>query len=364
MPSASRRPARARALPPAPTGANECRRCRRDRPPAPAAGAQQRDLAVRGGMLGQVVDDQQHISAARHELLGHRAGANGVSHCSPGAASASPTTKMQRSGAPYRRTASMTWRPTMLLPDRGIDADHVARTLVDDRINGDRGLAGAAVADDQFALAAAERDHRVDDEKPGRQRARHQCPVDDRRRRLLDRRVSRPRQVGRRRAAAERDPPRDRADRRRLGRAPPRPSRAPMLPAAIPAVSPSSTQPIACSPRSTARPRTPPSNTSSSSSRVSGSPVTVATPSPIWATRPTCSSRGSSPSSPIRSRLWPSQPCEIVSERWHRPRFPRASRPARSPGERRTAFGKCSSAPAIRPGSTSNSMADAVAQAL
>ena len=68
-----------------------------------------------------------------------------------------------------------------LLTDGGIDANHVARFLVDDGIDGDGGLAGLAVADDEFALAAAERDHRVDDEEPGRQRPRHQRPVDDRR---------------------------------------------------------------------------------------------------------------------------------------------------------------------------------------
>src|SRR5271165_2088238 len=80
-----------------------------------------------------------------------------------------------------------------------------------------------------------------------------------------------------------------------------------ILPAAIPAVSPSSTQPIVSSARSTARPRTPPSKTRSSSSRVSGNPVTVATPSPTWATWPTCSSRGSSAKFPMRCRLSPSQ---------------------------------------------------------
>src|SRR5262249_53423507 len=39
---------------------------------------------------------------------------------------------------------------------------HVAAALVDDRIEGDRGLAGLAVADDDLALAPADRDHRVD----------------------------------------------------------------------------------------------------------------------------------------------------------------------------------------------------------
>ena len=46
-----------------------------------------------------------------------------------------------------------------LLPDGDIDADHVAALLIDDRVERDGGLAGLAVADDQLALAAADRDH-------------------------------------------------------------------------------------------------------------------------------------------------------------------------------------------------------------
>ena len=38
---------------------------------------QQRDLAVGGGVLGQIVDHQQHVAPARHEILGHGAGGVG-----------------------------------------------------------------------------------------------------------------------------------------------------------------------------------------------------------------------------------------------------------------------------------------------
>ena len=48
------------------------------------------------------------------------------------------------------------------LADRDVDRDHAAVLVVDDRVDRDRGLAGLAVADDQLALAAADRDHRVD----------------------------------------------------------------------------------------------------------------------------------------------------------------------------------------------------------
>ena len=53
-----------------------------------------------------------------------------------------------------------------LLADGDIDAIEllllvaalVDRALIDDRVDGDGGLAGLAVADDQFALAAADRE--------------------------------------------------------------------------------------------------------------------------------------------------------------------------------------------------------------
>src|SRR6185369_13467222 len=49
-----------------------------------------------------------------------------------------------------------------LLADGHVDADQALALLVDDRVDRDRGLARLAVADDQLALAAADRDQRVD----------------------------------------------------------------------------------------------------------------------------------------------------------------------------------------------------------
>jgi len=46
-----------------------------------------------------------------------------------------------------------------LLSDGDIDADDVLALLVDDGVEGDSGLAGLAVADDQLALAAADGEH-------------------------------------------------------------------------------------------------------------------------------------------------------------------------------------------------------------
>src|SRR3982750_1289942 len=58
--------------------------------------------------------------------------------------------------------------------------------LVDDRIDRDGGLAGLAVADDQLALPAADRHHRVDGLESGLHRLRHRLASDHAGRDLLD----------------------------------------------------------------------------------------------------------------------------------------------------------------------------------
>src|SRR5262249_59200809 len=68
-----------------------------------------------------------------------------------------------------------------LLADRDVDAVEldllvaggVERLLVEDGVERERGLAGLAVADDQLALAAADRDQRVDRLEAGRHRLVH-----------------------------------------------------------------------------------------------------------------------------------------------------------------------------------------------
>ena len=56
------------------------------------------------------------------------------------------------------------------LADRAIDAQNILAALVQDGVDRDRGLAGLPVAQDQFALAAPDRNQRVDDLQPGLQR--------------------------------------------------------------------------------------------------------------------------------------------------------------------------------------------------
>src|SRR5207302_7970844 len=73
-----------------------------------------------------------------------------------------------------------------LLPDGAVDADHVAALLVDDGVQNDGGLARLPVADDQFALAAADGNHRVDGLDAGLQGLANRLAVHDAWRDALD----------------------------------------------------------------------------------------------------------------------------------------------------------------------------------
>jgi hypothetical protein len=74
------------------------------------------------------------------------------------ASSAGAATMIVESSAP---ASSSVWaRPTIgghALADRDVDRDDVVVLVVDDRVDRDRRLARLAVADDQLALAAADR---------------------------------------------------------------------------------------------------------------------------------------------------------------------------------------------------------------
>ena len=54
-----------------------------------------------------------------------------------------------------------------VLADRDVDADEILALLVDDRVEEDRRLAGLPVAEDELALATADRNHGVDRLDPG-----------------------------------------------------------------------------------------------------------------------------------------------------------------------------------------------------
>lgn len=82
-----------------------------------------------------------------------------------------------------------------LLPDGHVYTAHLllgitglpVLPLVEDGVDADGGFAGLAVADDQLALAAADRGHRVNRLDPGLQRLLHALPVHHRGRLELQR---------------------------------------------------------------------------------------------------------------------------------------------------------------------------------
>ena len=149
---------------------------------------QQRDLAVRLRVLREVVVDDQRVPAAsRGSTRRSRTPSTGdVEH-------------RRRIGRGRRDDDGVAHRVVLferaddlrdgrlLLADRVVDADDVLAALVDDRVHRDGRLARLAVADDQLALAAADRHHAVDRLEAGLQRLLHRLPIDDAGREALDR---------------------------------------------------------------------------------------------------------------------------------------------------------------------------------
>ena len=140
---------------------------------------QQRHLSVRECVLRQVVVDAERVLAVVEEVLAHRASC------------------VRRDELDRRRLVGgrrdddrVVHRPLLLqqlpelddgrhpLADRHVDADEVLVAVVDDRVDRDRGLARLAVADDQLALAAADRDHPVDRLEAGLDRLLHRLALD------------------------------------------------------------------------------------------------------------------------------------------------------------------------------------------
>ena len=144
------------------------------------AAQEQRHLAIGECVLRQVVVDAEGVLAVVEEVLAHRA----------------PRVRgdeLDRRGlVGRRRDDDRVVHGAVLgehlldgdhrrhpLADRDVDADQVLVAVVDDRVEGDRGLARLAVADDQLALAAADRDHPVDRLEAGLHRLLHGLALDD-----------------------------------------------------------------------------------------------------------------------------------------------------------------------------------------
>ena len=74
-----------------------------------------------------------------------------------------------------------------LLSDRAINTNHVAAALVDDRVQNDGGLSRLPVSNDQLALSAPDRNHRVNGLDSRLHRLAHRLPVNHARRQTLQR---------------------------------------------------------------------------------------------------------------------------------------------------------------------------------
>ncbi len=141
---------------------------------------QQRHLTVRVGVLGEVVVDAERVLALVGEVLGHRGagvGRHELDRRRLVGGRGDDDRVVHRAGFLERLHQLHDRRHA--LADRDVDGDDVLVLVVDDRVDRDRGLAGLAVADDQLALAAADRDHRVDRLEPGLHRLGDALSLDD-----------------------------------------------------------------------------------------------------------------------------------------------------------------------------------------
>ncbi len=152
------------------------------------AAQEQRQLAVGVRVLGEVVVDDQRVLAVVEEVLGDgRAGErrHPLDRRRLGRRRGDDDRVVHRA---FFLEALVHLRDRRaLLADRDVDADHVGVALVDDCVDRDGGLAGAAVADDQLALAPADVRHRVDRLDAGLERLLHRLALDHTRRPELER---------------------------------------------------------------------------------------------------------------------------------------------------------------------------------
>ena len=148
---------------------------------------QQRDLAVGPGLLGEIVINDEGVLAAIAVVLAHGAAREGcdVLHGSR-VGGARHHHRGVVHGAVLFKFAHHGGDRGLLLADGHVDALNPGAFLVDDRVDGDGGLADLAVTDDQLALAAAYRHHRVDGLETCLYRLRYRLAGDNTRRHFLD----------------------------------------------------------------------------------------------------------------------------------------------------------------------------------
>src|ERR1700738_3362593 len=152
------------------------------------AAQQERHLAVGDGLLRQIVIDDDGVHAVVAEILAHGAAGErrDVLHRRRIRRGRGHDDRIFQRALLFEHLDELRDRGA-LLADRDIDtiqldllvAGGVERLLIEDGVERDRGLAGLAVADDELALAAADRDQRVDRLEAGRHRLVDRLARDD-----------------------------------------------------------------------------------------------------------------------------------------------------------------------------------------
>src|SRR3954466_2979862 len=152
------------------------------------AAQQERHLAVGDGLLGQIVIDDDGVHAVVAEVLAHGAAGEwrDVLHRRRIGRGGGDDDRIFERALLFQHLHEL-GNGRALLADRDVDAIQldvlvrlrVERLLVQDGVESDRGLAGLTVADDQLALAAADRDQRIDRLEAGRHRLAHRFARND-----------------------------------------------------------------------------------------------------------------------------------------------------------------------------------------
>ena len=135
------------------------------------AAQQQRKLAIGTGVVGEIVVNDEHVPARFHEMLRDAGRGVGGDVGEPGRVVAfghDDDGVIHR--AVFAQVGDDLGDGGRTLADGAIDAQHILVALVQNGVDRDGGLAGLPVAEDQFALAAADRNERIDDDEAGLQR--------------------------------------------------------------------------------------------------------------------------------------------------------------------------------------------------
>ena len=152
----------------------------------------QRHLAVGHSLLGQVIVDDEHGTTAI--LSGGGLAVLAVVHeelADSGTGHRRDVLHRGGIGSGRRNDDGVVERTVLsegladvgnrggLLADGDINADHALAALVENSVDGDGGLTGLTVTDDELTLTATDRHHGVDSEQTGLNRLAHRGTVDD-----------------------------------------------------------------------------------------------------------------------------------------------------------------------------------------